>query len=102
METPAYWKLIGESLMGRKAIIAFIIGGIVALVSLQPALAQTTSYAVKFVCGTLAPTTALTAPSELQVKPGNYATVINMEYLATNTALMSGTYQVWVERPFSA
>jgi hypothetical protein len=58
------------------ALLACSLAAIVAGV----AHAETEStYAVKFVCGTQAPDVDLNAPAEPPVKPGNYATVINVE-----------------------
>jgi hypothetical protein len=66
----------------RKVIfLAMIVGELVSLLTPQVASAQTRSiYAVKFVCGRQAPTDA-TLPAEPPVKPGNYATKINVELL---------------------
>lgn len=68
--------------------IALVIGGIAAVAAAGSAHAQVSSpgpndtvYSVKFVCGTQAPQTNLNAPAEPPVKPGNYATVINVEGL---------------------
>jgi hypothetical protein len=47
-------------------------------------LTPTPIYTVKFVCGTQAPLLGLKPPAEPPVKPGNYATVINVEGLANN------------------
>ena len=44
---------------------------------------NSTVYSVKFVCGTQSPLN-LNAPAEPPVKPGNYATVINVEGLNTD------------------
>lgn len=64
-------------------------GLIAALTVVGAARAQTTSgtslYTVKFVCGTQGPLLGLRPPAEPPVKPGNYATVINIEALTANT-----------------
>lgn len=60
------------------------------------AQAQTTPtpiYTVKFVCGTQAPLFGLKPPAEPPVKPGNYATVINVEALA-NDVQVTGNVSV--------
>jgi hypothetical protein len=66
-----------------------LIGALMAVMTVVgSARAQTTTptaiYSVKFVCGTQAPLFGLQPPAEPPVKPGNYATVINIEALANN------------------
>ena len=72
----------------RKSIVLF--AGLTALAVAGTAHAQlggvgpnSTVYSVKFVCGTQSPQN-LNAPAEPPVKPGNYATVINVEGLNTD------------------
>jgi hypothetical protein len=68
-----------------------VIGGLIAgLTMVGSAHAQTSPpptplYPVKFVCGTQASLRGLIAPAEPPVKPGNYATVINIEALVSDT-----------------
>jgi hypothetical protein len=68
--------------------IALIGALMTVLTVVGSARAQTTTsapiYTVKFVCGTQAPLLGLRAPAEPPVKPGNYATVINIEALAND------------------
>lgn len=71
----------------RKVIfLAMLVGGLVGLLRPQAVSAQSLTpsiYAVKFVCGRQAPaSTDTTLPSEPPVKPGNYATKINVERLS--------------------
>jgi hypothetical protein len=74
----------------RKAIpIALIGAGILLLSTARPSFAQlrtasVSALPVKFVCGRQTPNFDLTAPAEPPVKPGNYATVINIENLTSN------------------
>ena len=78
---------------------ALILSGVAALALVGTARAQVTgptpgdtTYSVKFVCGTQAPQSNLNAPAEPPVKPGNYATVINVEGLSNDigaTAIVS-------------
>src|SRR6516225_7688711 len=65
----------------------FILGPIVVFTALQceQAEAQTCSaagppcvYSIKFICGDQAPVPNLRPPSESPVKPGNYATAVNI------------------------
>jgi hypothetical protein len=73
----------------RKAMPLALIGsGILLLSTVRPGLAQTATLRplpVKFVCGRQAPDFDFTAPAEPPVKPGNYATVINIENLTTGS-----------------
>ncbi len=76
----------------RKAMpIALVGAGILLLSTVRPSSAQVRPIAagnvlpVKFVCGRQAPNFNLTAPAEPPVKPGNYATVINIESLTTSS-----------------
>ena len=67
--------------------IAFVAGAVaVAMQSVSAAAAGIPVYTVKFVCGTQSPQANLNAPAEPPVKPGNYATVINIESLAPEAA----------------
>jgi len=78
---------------------AVVLGSVAALALVATARAQVagpgpgdTAYSVKFVCGTQAPQANLNAPAEPPVKPGNYATVINVEGLNNDigaTAIVS-------------
>jgi hypothetical protein len=77
----------------RKAMPLALIGaGTLLLSAVGTSSAQSNSAAqvipVKFVCGTQRPNANFTAPAEPAVKPGNYATVINIEALSsvTNTS----------------
>jgi hypothetical protein len=69
--------------MRRGSTIIILAVSIVMLAAIGAASAQTTAnlYTVKFVCGTQAPNGS-TAPSEPPVKPGNYATTIDIENLS--------------------
>ena len=91
--------------MRSALILSLVTAGIAVLANSHSASAQsaappTAVYAVKFVCGTEAPTNVIAPPAEQNVKPGNYATVINLEYLAFPDAGSAvGAYQVSVDRP---
>ncbi len=66
----------------RKGIVVVLVGAVLTI----GAAAGSTSYAqtvypVKFVCGVQRPQVGTIAPAEPPVKPGNYATVINVESL---------------------
>ncbi len=74
----------------RKVMLLALIGaGILLLSTVRSSSAQSAQSVnitpVKFVCGTERPNLNLTAPAEPPVKPGNYATVINIESLTTNS-----------------
>jgi hypothetical protein len=74
----------------RKRIVLALLAGAIALMTVTaPSYAQTTAFSVKFVCGTQHPDPSLVAPSEPPVKPGNYATVINLQALTGNQSLLS-------------
>jgi hypothetical protein len=82
----------------RKAImLAITVGGLAGLLGSHVALAQPAAsssiYAVKFVCGTQAPLN-VKAPVEPPVKPGNYATKVNVELLSPPPA-SGGTVATW-------
>ena len=83
----------------RKAIfLAMLVGGLVGMLRPQAVSAQTATkpvYAVKFVCGLQLPTA--TPPAEPPVKPGNYATKINVETLTP--APTGSTYSWFVSIP---
>jgi hypothetical protein len=68
----------------KKYFAALMAAAIAFLVGAQAASAQTTInvYAVKFVYGVQKPISSFTAPQEPVVKPGNYATLVNVEYVA--------------------
>jgi hypothetical protein len=74
----------------RKTMLLALIGASILLLStVGPSSAQVEFtpgrvLPVKFVCGRQAPNFDLTAPAEPPVKPGNYATVINIENLTAN------------------
>jgi hypothetical protein len=71
----------------RKAILLAIFVGIsIGLLTVGNASAQSSPsiFAVKFVCGKQAPINSLTPPAEPPVKPGNYATKVNVELLSPN------------------
>jgi hypothetical protein len=71
----------------RKIVLATIVGGLFAgLLAPRTASAQTSFFAVKFVCGLQRPNAGLTPPSEPPVKPGNYATKINVELLSPDAS----------------
>lgn len=73
----------------KRTSIALALGGIAALVAsvAGSAIAAAPSiYSVKFVCGQQHPVAGITAPAEPPVKPGNYATVINVEGLSDSDA----------------
>jgi hypothetical protein len=66
----------------RKAIAVAFAAGFATLVAGASRSADAASiYTVKFVCGTQRPLAGSAAPVEPPVKPGNYATVINVEGL---------------------
>jgi len=68
--------------------IAFMAGAAaLALQAVNATAAGIPIYTVKFVCGTQSPQPNLNAPAEPPVKPGNYATVINIEALSSEAAL---------------
>jgi hypothetical protein len=79
--------------MAKGTFTAISCGLIAALTIIGSAQAQTTPaaaiYPVKFVCGTQAPIRGQTAPAEPPVKPGNYATVINIEALVNDVQVAS-------------
>jgi hypothetical protein len=82
----------------RKHIAAFIAAAVVGILAgVNPAAAQTYFYAVKFICGTEAPNPTFDLPKELPVKPGNYATLINMDYLSSGEISDEGDYIIYVE-----
>lgn len=66
------------------ALIGALVTVLTVVGSARAQTAPTPIYPVKFVCGTQAPLLGLKAPAEPPVKPGNYATVINIEALASN------------------
>jgi hypothetical protein len=67
--------------MKNGIVAAFLAVGIALIAGVAPSYAQTT-YAVKFVCGTQPPAPpGFRVPEEPPVKPGNYATVINVQGL---------------------
>jgi len=71
----------------RKVVwLAIIVGASIGLFRPEIASAQTSSsiYAVKFVCGRQAPLPNAAPPIEPPVKPGNYATKVNLELLSPN------------------
>jgi hypothetical protein len=76
----------------RKAMPLALIGaGILTLSMLGTSFAQSDTvtgrlFPVKFVCGVQRPNAGLTSPAEPPVKPGNYATVINIESLTGSPA----------------
>ena len=69
-----------------KAILA-VGAAMLAMQSINAAAVSRQVYTVKFVCGTQQPITTLNAPSEPPVKPGNYATVVNIEALSEGAAV---------------
>jgi hypothetical protein len=82
--------------MAKGRTIALIGALMAVLTVVGSARAQTTPtpiYTVKFVCGTQAPMFSLQPPAEPPVKPGNYATVINVEALA-NDVQVTGNISV--------
>jgi hypothetical protein len=68
-----------------KTAAMVLLGTLAAALAVSgPVRAQMTTnsvYTVKFVCGTQSPIPRLNPPSEPPVKPGNYATTINIEGL---------------------
>jgi hypothetical protein len=71
--------------MRKLIVIAAAVGslGFIAASALaQVAASPSQTYTVKIVCGTESPQPRLVAPSEPPVKPGNYATEVNIESLA--------------------
>jgi hypothetical protein len=78
--------------------LALWVATFAALTALLPAIAsaqtRTSSvYAVKFVCGLQSPA-GLTPPSEPPVKPGNYATKINLELVLGEGAQVTANVSV--------
>ena len=65
--------------MRKRIGLALLASAIALMTATAPSYAQTTAFAVKFVCGNQRPNASLVAPSKPPVKPGNYATVINLE-----------------------
>jgi hypothetical protein len=65
---------------------AALAAAVLAIAGAQTTIAQTfpnqNFYAVKFICGTLAPSN-LFPPEESDAKPGNYATQINLLFIST-------------------
>jgi hypothetical protein len=85
-------------MMRRGIVLASIGAGLTLVMAAGSSYAQTqTVYPVKFVCGTQSPQSGTIAPAEPPVKPGNYATVINVESLvsdnlvAVNASLAGGS-----------
>lgn len=71
----------------RKTLAIVTIGGLLAAAGsafAQTPLTPPPVYTVKFVCGTQSPLRGATAPTEPPVKPGNYATAINIEALVND------------------
>jgi len=95
--------------MRKVILLTMIVGGLVALLRPQVASAQSlvpfsSIYAVKFVCGRQGPaSTDLTLPAEPPVKPGNYATKINVELLGpgaiTGSTLQRAVWNVSIASP---
>jgi hypothetical protein len=88
-----------------KKALAALVGAVAVsiLAGANPAAAQHVrdfNYAVKFVCGTEIPQPSFTVPQEPLVKPGNYATLINIEYLSTGTATDTMDWFVVVDAPY--
>ena len=70
--------------MRKAVLLAIFVGVSIGLLTIGNASAQSSPsiYAVKFVCGKQAPINSLTPPAEPPVKPGNYATKVNVELLS--------------------
>ena len=83
----------------RKVILLAIVGGLVGLLRPEVASAQSLTqsiYAVKFVCGRQGPASTDTRlPAEPPVKPGNYATKVNVELLSPVPALTTSVPVAW-------
>ena len=79
--------------MRKGVLIGLVLMGLAGLMQPEPAAAQPSPsfiYTVKFVCGTQMPLpTNPFPPVEPPVKPGNYATVINIENLTPNVSGVS-------------
>ena len=75
--------------MLRAALKIALVAGAAALAmhSATATAAGVPVYTVKFVCGTQSPQPNLNAPAEPPVKPGNYATVINIEALTPEAGI---------------
>jgi len=69
-------------LRGTFKVVLAIGTAVFAMHSVNASALTRSIYTVKFVCGTQAPQANLNAPAEPPVKPGNYATVINIEALS--------------------
>jgi hypothetical protein len=78
------------TLIGALTAILTVVGSARAQTA---AIASVPIYTVKFVCGTQAPLLGLKPPAEPPVKPGNYATVINVEAIA-NDVQVTGSVSV--------
>jgi hypothetical protein len=84
-------RINGGQFMRKTLLLALIAVGPVVLLGHDVASAQATPaptssiYAVKFVCGRQAPTN-VKPPVEPPVKPGNYATKVNVELLSPSPA----------------
>jgi hypothetical protein len=88
--------------MRRVSFLAMLVGGLLGLLRPPVASAQSSSSiaqsvnAVKFVCGRQAPaSTDIRLPAEPPVKPGNYATKINVELLSAVTSPATEVFVSW-------
>lgn len=80
--------------MRKVALLAIIVGASIGLLRPENASAQSI-YAVKFVCGRQAPLNNVTPPVEPPVKPGNYATKVNVELLSPTSPANGGPVATW-------
>jgi hypothetical protein len=67
-----------------KGMVLGLIGAVLTIGAAAGSSSAQTVYPVKFVCGTQRPQVGTILPAEPPVKPGNYATVINVESLVTD------------------
>jgi hypothetical protein len=89
-------RINGGRFMRKAVLFAIFIGVSIGLLTTSNASAQSLSiYAVKFVCGKQAPINSLTPPAEPPVKPGNYATKVNVELLSPPNANGGGSGVSW-------
>lgn len=62
---------------------------------------ETCTYSVKFVCGLQAPIPGLVPPSEPPVKPGNYATAVNIQNFGDRSQSITATASIALNISFT-
>ncbi len=75
---------VGRRNFMRKGMVLGLVGAVLTIGAAAGSSYAQTVYPVKFVCGTQQPQVGTNPPAEPAVKPGNYATVINVESLVTD------------------